>query len=117
MTNETTTVPAIKVGDIFNMSWGYDQTNVNWFQVTRLSKAGIFVREIASRSVPGTDGFMSDKVVPVKDCFLDRSQWCGEGNPETFRKVKPGRYTGFNFEGRYFAHLSDGSASYRSWYA
>jgi len=26
----------VKVGDYFNISWGYEQTNINWFQVVEL---------------------------------------------------------------------------------
>ena len=111
----------VQVGDIFSMSWGYDQTNVNYFQVTRISKGGIFVREIGQESVPGTDGFMSCKVRPKKDAFLSTSQWCNPrgrsfcGNAETFRRLKNGR---FNFKGRYFAHkVSTDSQTYCSWYA
>jgi hypothetical protein len=127
--NETT--PVVNrvpvVGDIFQMSWGYDQTNVDYFQVTRLSAAGVFVREIAAKGVLGTDGFMCQQVLPVKDAFTtDRSvQWCGKrhengglDNSETFRKIKyyQGR-PGFSIKGRYFARLWDGKSTYSSWYA
>lgn len=126
---------AVRVGDIFEMSWGYDQTNVNYFQVTRLSAGGCFVREIGAKSVPGTQGFMSETVTPAPGKFLDRSQWCSgsqkqraaaaaagthTGNVETFRKV---HYDGkggasFNFSGRYYAsRVSANSTTYNSWYA
>jgi hypothetical protein len=119
----------IKIGDLFSMSWGYDQTNVNYFQVTRVSAAGVWVREIGSQSVPGTQGFMCETVKPAKDRFLDRSQWCGgygEGNPETFRRIS--MFTSsfgakevqpvFNFKGRYCAFpCKEDSTTYNSWYA
>ena len=35
----------VKVGDIFYTSWGYDQTNVDFFRVIRTSKASIWVQE------------------------------------------------------------------------
>ena len=104
------------------MSWGYDQTNVNFFKVTRKSEKGIFVREIQKRGVTGTDGFMCNEVVPVKDAFLTTSQWCGKGygdhNPEMFRKVNEGNKPSFSIKGRYFAYLTDEIKShYCSWYA
>lgn len=119
--NETSTTsnPQVKVGDIFEMSWGYDQTNVNWFQVTRLSPKGVYVREISGRGVEGTQGSMCENVVAVKDSFLSQSQWTGEGNPEMFRKIKNG-YKGtpsFSIKSRYFATLWDGKPTYNSWYA
>ncbi len=119
----------IKVGQIFSMSWGYDQTNVNYFQVTRTSDSGVWVREIGAVSVPGTQGFMCENVKPAKDKFLDRSQWCGGfdgGNPETFRRVVvlgPTNYRKesepcFNFKGRYVAFPIRGEGeTYNSWYA
>lgn len=36
-----------KVGDIVNTSWGYDQTNVDFFIVTRVSAGCVWVRSIA----------------------------------------------------------------------
>jgi len=125
--NETIQATAVKVGDIFSMSWGYDQTNVNYFQVTRLTPKGVYVREIGAKSVPGTQGFMCEDVQPAKDNFLARSQWCKPAgkqsyevaNPETFRRIDVcGDRVGFNFEGRYFAsRIAETASTYNSWYA
>jgi hypothetical protein len=121
MNDSTINITPIKVGDIFRMSWGYDQTNVNFFQVTRLSKGGVFIREIGSTSAGG-EGFMCRNVVAVKDSFIQNSQWCtpkGQayyGNVETFRKLSSdGR--SFSIRGRYYASLWDGKPTYESWYA
>jgi hypothetical protein len=111
------------------MSWGYDQTNVNYFQVTRVSAKGVWVREIGCESVPGTQGFMCQDVKPSPGKFLDRSQWCGGyngANPETFRRIQ--MYTStfgdkktqpiFNFSGRYIAFpVNVTETHYNSWYA
>lgn len=40
----------LKVGDILYTSWGYDQTNVEFFAVTRVSGRRTWVREIAADS-------------------------------------------------------------------
>jgi hypothetical protein len=40
-----------KVGDILYSSWGYDQTNVDWYQVTRVMPRGIEIREISGKIV------------------------------------------------------------------
>lgn len=106
-----------KVGDIFNMSWGWDQTNNNWFQVTRLTPKGIYIREISSQGAGG-EGFMCQNVVGIKDAFKVNSQWCGSGNRDLFRKV--GYSNGlphFNIHGRYFAFIWDGKPVYESHYA
>jgi len=124
---DNTTSHNVKVGALFSMSWGYDQTNVNYFQVVRTSAAGVWVREIGARAVPGSQGFMCEDVKPAKDQFLARSQWCGEGNAPTFRKSQFSTYSFekdktpqpyFNFRGRYFARpVSETESTYCSWYA
>jgi len=125
--NRTERVGAVRVGDIFEMSWGYDQTNVNYFQVTRLTYKGAYVREIGAKSVPGTQGFMCEHVKPHKDNFLTRSQWCcprgkqsyEDANPETFRRIDTDSQgqPSFNFRGRYFARrVRPDESTYSSWY-
>lgn len=34
-----------KVGDIFYTSWGYDQTNVEFYKVVRVSKSSVWVQQ------------------------------------------------------------------------
>ena len=37
----------VKVGDVFSMSWGYDQTQVDWFQVIALvGECSVRIREV-----------------------------------------------------------------------
>ena len=62
------------VGDIFSYQWGYDQTNVQYFQVTKTTKAMVYMREINKESVPNSESFMSDKVMPVKDSFISEKE-------------------------------------------
>jgi hypothetical protein len=54
MMADTLSVP---VGTIFYTSWGYDQTNVEWFQVTRISSSGlsVWLRPIASMGRGGRE--------------------------------------------------------------
>lgn len=57
---------SVKIGDVFHTSWGYDQTNVEFFQVKEISKTGktCKVIQIGSSTVPGSEGFMSESCVP-----------------------------------------------------
>lgn len=60
----------IKVGDIFYSSWGYDQTNVDFYQVLDVSDKGtVSLREIGSEIVDGTTGMDCANLRPVKDDF------------------------------------------------
>ncbi len=63
-------VHAIAVGDIVMNTWGYEQTNVDFYQVVATTKATITIRAIGSRSVGGTgSGDMSDRIMPEKNYF------------------------------------------------
>lgn len=80
----------VKVGDVFVASWGYDQTNIDYFQVVSTTMAGVYVRPIYAKTVDS--GYGSDYVVPAK------GQWKDYGlikdTPEgVFKKVQ---YEGFN---------------------
>lgn len=68
-TAETT----VDVGSIFCFSWGYEQTNIDFFQVVRRTTAMLELRAIKAEQVPGSgEGqFMADRCVAVKDAFLE----------------------------------------------
>jgi hypothetical protein len=57
-----------KVGDIFRTSWGYDQTNVEYFQITEVKGKHVIMREIAQERVDTS--YDQGKCVPLKDQFL-----------------------------------------------
>ena len=38
------------VGDVLYTSWGYDQTNVDWYQITKVKGKSIWLRKIAENS-------------------------------------------------------------------
>jgi hypothetical protein len=75
----------IQVGSIFRCSWGYDQTNVDFYQVTKLNPASVVVRPIAKHVVG--DGMMCGKATAIKDSFA--------GSPMTKRIRGSGDYIGF----------------------
>lgn len=50
---------SVKVGDLFYTSWGYDQTNVDFYKLMKIKgKTGTFQR-INSEVVSGSEGYMS----------------------------------------------------------
>jgi hypothetical protein len=57
-------------GVIFCYSWGYEQTNVEYYQVIARHGQLVTLREIGCESVPGSAGPMSDSVRPLKDAFV-----------------------------------------------
>lgn len=59
----------IEIGHIFKSSWGYDQTNIDFFQVTALvGKTMVELRPISSFTTEHTD-YMQAKVMPNIDNF------------------------------------------------
>jgi hypothetical protein len=63
-----------KVGDIITNSWGYDQTNVDWYRVARTSKSYVWLQPIAGRTEE--TGFMSGNSTPhVETASENPEQW------------------------------------------
>ncbi len=61
---------SLKVGDILYTSWGYDQTNVDFYQVVEvIGKCTVVIREVGQKTIDGFGG-PSEKVVAVKDSFI-----------------------------------------------
>ena len=103
-----------KVGAIFVNNWGYDQTNVDAYQI--IEREGIKVRfkPIALETVPGSEGRDCCNVKPVKDAFIEKS-WKMEEGQEYFEKQLRGQYAFFDFGSQ---EIWDGKRSYyNSWYA
>lgn len=62
------TASPLTVGDILVASWGYEQTNYDYYQVTRLvGKQSVEIRELARQAAES--GFMQGDCVPVKGAF------------------------------------------------
>ena len=98
----------VKVGDIFYNSWGYDQTNIDWYQVVSLTKSGksVKIRPIAGKIKES--GFMSGTTTPKKGKFTGPAvtKRIGIHNGEPYLPSKYG-WTG----------LWDGEPKHVSWYA
>jgi hypothetical protein len=63
----------LQLGDVVYSSWGYEQTNVDFYQVVRVVSAKtVEVRQVAKETTE--TGFMSGVTVPLKDHFLKGSQ-------------------------------------------
>lgn len=61
----------ITPGTIFYSSWGYEQTNVSFYQVVRLSgKASVVVREISETTCTKDNIDFYGHVVPNKNQFI-----------------------------------------------
>lgn len=55
-----------QVGDILEGSWGYDQTNIDFYRVVKRTDKTVWMRKMQTRHVSDA-GFMSDHVEPGDD--------------------------------------------------
>ena len=101
----------VKVGDIFHYSWGYEQTNANYFQVVALKgQKSVVIREISYKKTE-TTGFDSYKVVPCKNAFLEKSHFIKDnmiGATKMVKGLKSGTIY-INIESFGFCSLWDGT--------
>ncbi|MBE3118071.1 MAG: hypothetical protein IMZ50_04845 [Candidatus Atribacteria bacterium] len=97
-----------KPGDILYASWGYDQTNIDFYQVVAVpSSKSITVREIGGKwTDKETGNSMAAYVLPVPDSFKGAAQT---------KRVAPGG--SIKFASYKWAYRFDGRELYSSWYA
>lgn len=60
-----TTTEGIPVGTIFVSTWGYEQTNVDFLRVTRVTAKTVMVEPIATEVTPA-EAYMTYTAVPGK---------------------------------------------------
>ena len=115
----TTTIEKVKVtpkvGDILYSSWGYDQTNIEFFKVVKVSEFSVWIQEVGSKIVEVT-GWAHEKVVPtdssdyqvrnwdnVEDAFGNVNTYITKTHPINRHKVK---YFSWDGEESYYVTLN-----------
>jgi hypothetical protein len=115
----TTTIEKVKVtpkvGDILYSSWGYDQTNIEFFKVVKVSEFSVWIQEVGSKIVEVT-GWAHEKVVPndspeyqvrnwdnVEDAFGNVNPYITKTHPINRHKVK---YFSWDGEESYYVTLN-----------
>jgi hypothetical protein len=119
-----------KVDDILHHSWGYEQTNCDFYQVVAVKGQSVSLRKIAHRQVSGGGAAMSAMVMPILGQYVDTSNNAIEkhetrghdANKVIIKRVQAHFNGGSQL--RYFVStpygwcdLWDGSPCYESWYA
>lgn len=103
---------AVQVGTVFVHSWGWEQTNVDFYEVVEKRGRNVVLQPIASREVEGSlyGHGMANQVVAVpgqhlaRDPVTKRLQFTGDGCA----------YVSFEYG---WAEAWDGRPMYSSWYA
>lgn len=124
----------VKAGDFFVCSWGYEQTNVNFFQVVALvGKSSVRVREVCPPIIEesASGSMAADRTYKITSEILppyQRSIFTKDKERGDLCRIKPGNYSDPNearkncyilIAGRHHAYKCNGPTSkqYVSWYA
>lgn len=111
---ETANKFGVKAGDIFYCSWGYDQTNVYFYEVARVTATKAEMRPIGGHrtdagKVPNPDYTREyDVLIDVDRSDDVKSKLC------TVKTGYSGRATVVLHSGRYFAYPYEGKAMYET---
>lgn len=119
----------VKVGDLFYTSWGYEQTNVDFFQVIELRGASsALVRQVCPEldEEDCVSGMSADRSYKIPDGILPPaaySSFIADQEHGDLRRIQISKYDGKPYfkvgqPGRYqdTAHPYDGRKVYESWY-
>lgn len=106
------TVTGVKTGDIFYTSWGYEQTNVDFYQVTEIkSNHFVIVKELKQEVL--STGDMQGKTRGLKDQFFNDKEFRVKINLPSWSKEPIFKEPEFK---HYNAYLWNGSPKYTSSY-
>jgi hypothetical protein len=132
--SETKNKYGVKVGDIFSSSWGYEQTNVDFFQVIALvGESSVRVREVYPRMIEEnpTCSMAADRTYKMTNEILppaSHSVFIKDQEKGDLKRIKPGYHKDPEIANAncYFTLSSFASAykcngetvtEYESWYA
>jgi len=107
----------IQVGSIFHYSWGYDQTNCEFFQVIEKKGRMVIVKEISQKRIGEAVSCMSDYKMPIKDSFLKPRFEGDKQGQEIKKKIQFSNGKAFLSFDYGWCSLWDGEKKYCSWYA
>lgn len=112
----------IKVGDIFEMSWGYEQTNVDFFRVKELrGKTQVILQEVYLRMVEeeAVSGMSADRKYSIDNySIVENSVHIRDNEKGAIKQVKKfddGKIY-INMSSFANAYLYNGETVYESWY-
>jgi hypothetical protein len=103
-----------KVGDILSVSWGYEQTNVDFYEVVRVTPKAIVIQQIRSKTVRDI-AWAQGEVMPCPREYIGSEerkilQPYIDNDPDPYRRVHLHHPYGW-------LKLWDGSPQRASWYA
>jgi hypothetical protein len=108
-------VNPFQVGQLMYDSWGYEQTNIDFYQVIEVKNKSVVIQPIQGKMIP-SQGYssMAGLTAPVKDSFCGEpirknvTCWVSNGNPSYYLRSEHGIINQYN---------KGEEGVYCSWYA
>lgn len=89
-------------GCVLEASWGYEQTNVNFYVVVKRSNSFITIQEIQANKNPALDGCGTDAMRGVCIPMIENGQYIPVGKPMRRKlAMRDGKVIGCRFETGY----------------
>ena len=116
----------VKVGDVFHMSWGYDQTNNDFFQVIAVTKKKAYVVEVCPDYESSATGPMAEnRTLTYKEGQMlprvKNSFWIKDNEKGELKTIRDwsgtNKYPCLLVGSHCASRCSSGSTYYESWYA
>ena len=60
----------LKVGDVLNTCWGYEQTNCEFYEVVGVRGSHVLIHRLASADAGGEAGAMSGRITPLRGEYV-----------------------------------------------
>ena len=98
MTTATIEKVIPKVGDILYSSWGYDQTNIEFFKVVKTSEFSVWIQKVGSKVVEVT-GWAHQNVVPTDSSTYEVKNWDAPGYSTNVYPVRRHKIQNSSFSG------------------
>lgn len=104
----------VKVGDVFTASWGYEQTNVNFFQVIELvGKKSVKLIEVCPEMIgeDAVSGMSANRTYNLTEKIMPRKSWSHLKDNEngTLKRVSKSGY-----DGGLYIHIDDVITAYKA---
>lgn len=101
---------SLKPGVILYDTWGYDQTQVDFYAVLDVRGSKVLIRELHAVTVPGSEGMMCDRVRPSTQLVTDA--------PAIWKVIRSNRIKiNESVSLRVWDSKDDERGTHRSWYA
>ena len=106
----TITVVKPKVGDILYSSWGYYQTNIEFFKVVKVSEFSVWIQQLGAK-IHEVTGWAHEDVVPTDSSEYQVRNW--DNVEDEFGNVNPYITKTYPVSRHKIKHFSwDGELSY-----